>query len=200
MSDDLLDAVDALTEKRRIQLWAGVSRRDDSLFVELRKAVVSNVGSGDGASKAARERTPLDVTAFTLLEEIDGRIRSWHLDYASRPTGDISHALRTWYLMFTRNPKEESDISKHVLILTGWARRIIDIIDPPKTLELTVPCPECGRRWVTRGQGSEVESVAALTASLRGSEDYEASCAGCGRRWAGVSQLRRLRILIDETG
>lgn len=201
MTNDLLTLVDELTQPIRVEFWQGLekhTRTDDPLLLQLKAAVVSNMGGGSGASKSARERTPLDVQAFSLLEEIDGRVRSWHIDYASRAPYELTNALRGWYVLFTRHPKEEADISRHMSILAGWVGRISDIVDPPKRIELTVPCPRCNRRWITRGVGHEAESTGALSALLRNGEEFEASCGGCGHRWVGIGAVRMLRTEIDE--
>lgn len=171
-----------------------------SLLEELRLAVVSNIGGGSGGSKAARERTPLDVTAFNLLEQIDGRVRSWVDEFGESRSGGLEWVLRRWYALFTRYPREGAVEGRYVGILSGWAQQIEDLIDPPARQEITSPCPECGQLWVTKGQGSDTESIRALWASWRTNpEDSDASCQGCGKVWHGVIGMRSLRMAIDDT-
>jgi len=175
-----------------------VRHEQDALLDWLQKAVSSSVGRGAGGGKAARERTPLDVSAFSLLEEIDGRVRSWMLDFGDT-RGDLKRLLRGWYVKFTAVPREEADERRHYGIVAGWRQRIVDLMDSPTPVEITSPCPSCGQLWVTRGSGSDVESIRALWAIWRERpEDSQASCQGCGRVWHGVSQMRSLRISIDE--
>jgi hypothetical protein len=176
-----------------------VRRRDPSLLEQLRRAVTGDIGGGSGASKSARERTPMDVSAFGLLEEIDGRVRSWMQEAGEPYAGDLPTLLRAWYVSFTRYPKDEDTSRHHFGILASWRQRIIDIVDSPDPVEITSPCPNCGQLWVTRGHGHDVESVRALWAIWRTKpEDSEARCQGCGKVWRGVSQMRSLRIAIDE--
>jgi|GEM_PF-5230777 len=174
-------------------------RHDQPALLDwLTTAVHSSVGRGSGGSKAARERTPLDISAFTLLEEIDGRVRSWMLDFGET-RGELKHLLRSWYVKWVASPREESDERRHFGIVSGWRQRIADLMDSPTPVEITSPCPECGQLWVTRGQGVEADSIRALWAIWRTKpEDSQASCQGCGKTWHGVSQMRSLRIAIDE--
>jgi hypothetical protein len=170
-----------------------------SLVEQLRLAVVSNIGGGSGASKAARERTPLDVTAFTLLEQIDGRVRSWVDEFGESRSGGLEWVVRRWYSLFTRYPREEAVEGRYVGILSGWAQQIEDLMDPPARQEITSPCPACGQLWVTRGQKDDTESVRALWASWRSTpENSDASCQGCGKVWHGVMGMRSLRMAIDD--
>lgn len=204
MSDDqaLLDLVDQLTKPHRATFWQGTAvrhRLDDSLLEQLRCAVVGDLGGGRGASKPARERTPMDVLAFSLLEEVDGRVRSWLIDMGQPHAGGVGHLLRAWYVVFVRSERDETTIGRHHAVLAGWVKRIRDIIDPPDRIELTDPCPRCGQMWVTRGHGEDAESVRALWATYREPQDEsDASCQGCGHSWRGITGMRRLRIELDE--
>lgn len=176
-----------------------VRHEQDALLDWLQKAVSSSVGRGSGGGKAARERTPLDVSAFTLLEDIDGRVRSWMLDFGET-RGDLKGLLRAWYVKWRSVPREESDERRHFSIVSGWRQRIVDLMDSPTPVEITSPCPACGQLWVTRGFGVEAESIRALWAIWRERpEDSQASCQGCGKTWHGISQMRSLRIAIDES-
>lgn len=199
---ELLDLIDQLTKPDHVHITRNgerVVRTDAALIEQLHNAVVGNVGGTGGPSRAARERTPLDITAFTLLEQIDGRARSWCAELDGDDKGDLTDVLRRWYSLWDRYPRQEVDTRRRTAIVGGWVTQITDIIDPPTKLEITSRCPECGQRWVTRGVGSDAESVGALTAILRDGTEFEASCAGCGHRWVGVSRMRQLRIAIDES-
>jgi len=199
---ELLDLIDQLTQPEYVPITRKgqrVTRKDEALLEQLRRAVIGDVGGGRGGSRAARERTPMDVTAFTLLEQIDGRVRSWVHDLNGDEKGELVSVLRRWYNLWTRYPRIEADTRRHSAVVAGWVTQISDIIDPPTKLEITSRCPECQQRWITRGSGNEAESVGALSAILRDGTEFEASCAGCGKRWVGVSQMRQLRIAIDES-
>lgn len=197
---ELIDLINELTQPIRVDVWQGMTkhvRTDPPLLDQLKAAVTSNVGGAGGGSKAARERTPLDVIAFTLLEQIDGQVRAWLKDAGEPWAGDISPLLRAWYVMHTRYERPKSD--RHFGIVARWVASIHDLIDPPTRQEITSPCPNCGQTWVTRGQGNDAESLRALWALWRGNaEDSAAHCEGCGKTWKGVSQMRSLRIAIDD--
>src|SRR5690554_1967822 len=64
----------------------GIRRRvDPSLLEQLRRAITSDLGGAGGSARPARERTSLDVAAFGMYEDIDGRVRSWLADVGERP-------------------------------------------------------------------------------------------------------------------
>lgn len=193
---DLVCEWEAAHEKPTVD---GLVRHEQPALIDwLQKAVSSSVGKGKGGGKAARERTPLDISAFSLLEEIDGRVRSWMLDYGDT-RGELKRLLRAWYVKFNAVPREEADERRHFGIVAGWRQRIADLMDSPTPVEITSPCPACGQVWVTRGFGGDAESIRALWAIWREKpEDSQASCQGCGKTWHGVSQMRSLRIAIDE--
>lgn len=199
----LLDIVNELSEPIRVEFWIGThkhTRTDPALLEQLRIAVAGDIGGRGGASKPARERTPIDVGALTLLEEIDGRVRAWLVESGVEHRGDLKVALRRWYGVWTRYPRELSDESRVFAILQGWVGRIRDLVDPPTRQELTARCPECGQMWATRGNGADMESVRALWAVWRvPAEDSEAKCEACGKSWRGVTSMRRLRIALDES-
>jgi len=199
---ELLDLINELTQPIRVDVWQGMTkhvRTDPPLLDQLKAAVSGDLGGGSGASKPARERTPLDITAFTMLEQIDGQVRSWMKEAGEPWAGELRPLLRTWYVVFTRYDRGEDTSRRHFLILARWVAGIRDLIDPPTRYEVTSPCPNCGQVWVTRGNGQDAESVRALWVSWRSlPEDSDATCQGCGKTWRGVSQIRSLRIAIDD--
>lgn len=202
MSDDLLESVDRLTKQIRVTVWVDetiVRREQKPLLDQLRDRVGNSVGYGRGGGSLPNERVPIDATAFTLLEDIDGRVRSWVLDMTGSPAGPLVPLLRHWYVLFTQKQREESEILDYQRILDGWWSQVRDVIDPPVKQEITSPCPNCGQAWVDRGTGEERSMRRALWALWRDpKEDSEAHCEGCGKRWPGVAAMRSLRIAIDD--
>lgn len=206
---ELLDAIDAITKPVAVANWIPnkdgekeiVRREDPPLLTQLKSAISSNIGSGGGAGRAARERTPLDVGAFQLYETIDGRVRAWMVDagQGAQSRTEVGQVLRAWYVVWTaKNPYEQLVIA-HTKIITGWAASIRDILDPPTKLEITDPCPICGQMWGTTGEGESEESTRALWAFLRPDETTSYGlCTACDKVWNGVAGLRRMRIAIDD--
>lgn len=186
----------------------GLMRRVDApLLDRLRMAVVSSVG-GTGGGKQARERTPMDVGAFTLYEDIDGRVRSWLDSMGERHPGlSAVEALRRWYVLWIAQPRTDDTKASYASTLDGWAGQIRDKLDSPKRIEITAPCPSCGEEWVNIGlklengedDPDDVERVRALAAVERETIDESyAMCAACKSVWMGVGRMRSLRIAIDD--
>ena len=213
--NDLLTAVDALSKPQRVAQWQGegesrkiFKRLDPPLLDWLQEAIGSNIGGG-GGGKQARERVPMDFGAFTLYEDIDGRIRSWMAELGATTGKNVTPAqmLRTWYTLWNAQTHTDSLNNAYAGIMEGWAQAIKDKLDPPKRIEITSPCPACGREWVNVGlklmDGSDdpddVERVRVLNAVEREKiEDSYAMCSACNRVWLGVPQMRTLRIAIDD--
>lgn len=186
-----------------------VHRMDAALLEQLRAAITSDIGGNSGSGRQARERTPLDVGAFTLYEDIDGRIRSWMVELDAKPGVALTaeQVLRSWYTLWMATNPEPAQEDRRTRVLEGWARQIRDKLAPPKRIEITSPCPMCGREWINVGlkldDGSDdpddVERVHVLTAVERESlDDSYALCAACETVWRGVTQLRALRNAIDD--
>lgn len=204
----LLDAVDAITKVQHVRENVGESifeRADEPLLDLLYNAIRSNIG-GNGGGKQARERTPLDVGAFQLYETIDSRIRAWLLDLGQRPAKDATarNMLRTWYRLWLANSSFEKYYQS---VIEGWEQQIKDKLDPPKRIEISAPCPACGKEFVNIGlklaDGSDdpndVERVRVLNAVERENiADSYVLCSACERVWTGVPELRQLRIWIDD--
>lgn len=208
-------ALDRLTKPRQVAEWQGdgdsrtiFKRLDPPLLDWLREAIANNVG-GSGGGKQARERTPLDVGAFTLYEDIDGRVRSWMLELGARPGNDLSPAqvLRSWYVLWNQYTPSEPIVLAYANTLDGWVQRIEDVIDPPKRIEITAACPMCGQEWMNIGlklddgtdDPNDVERVRVLVAVERENmHESFAMCRACDRVWTGTGEMRRLRIALDD--
>ena len=210
-SELLLDALDKLTKPQTVANWRGddiVRRTDPPLLDWLRDAIANSMG-GSGGGKQARERTPMDVGAFTLYEDIDGRVRSWVNDLGGKPGKNLTptQILRSWYVLWNVGNPSERMVAAYAHILEGWVQAVNDILDPPKRIEITSPCPVCGREWINVGlklpDGSDdpndLERVRVLIAVERESiHESFAMCRACDRVWTGTGEMRLLRIAIDD--
>jgi len=208
---DLLDAIDELTKPVTVKLHQlevlsrgrgaraerVIHRKDPALLDRLRVAISNNMGGGSGAGQAARERTPLDIAALTLYEEIDERIRSWVLELGGKPDGDLGGRLQHWYRLFIGSSM--ADEGHRLLVVRRWVQSIRDLLEPPSKAEITASCPRCGRMWVLVGHGEQAEPVRALWMISRDTlEESYAICRGCSVRWVGVHDMRALRIALDD--
>lgn len=190
--------------------WTSNPRKlsDAPLLDQLQSAVANNIG-GNGGGKQARERTPLDVGAFQLYETIDGRLRAWLLDLGAKPGKNVTarEMLRSWYALWIGGVHDDSFDKHYQSILEGWEQQIRDRLDPPKRIEISAPCPACGKEYVNiglkladgRDDPNDVERVRVLNAVER--ENISESfvlCSACDKIWTGVPEMRQLRIWIDD--
>lgn len=78
--------------------------------------------------------------------------------------------------------------------LPAWVARIEAQDDRPRKIELTVACPECGKRWVLR----DGERRAAVRIELGRGAAPTAACAdpGCGASWVGWPRMRALGAAV----
>lgn len=207
----LRTAVDALTKPVTVAEWIGENsdrtlfrRTDPALLEQLRDAVASSLGGSSGSGKAARERTPIDEGAFSLLEEIDGKARAWLDELGARPGKAVStvDVLRSWLVMYQAHPlpRTELEVARFERRIRSWTTRIVDKLNPPPSFEITAPCPECQVEWLRLGgTRDEDEQMRALVAVIREPvEAAHAQCRSCGARWEGIGGMRALRIAIDD--
>lgn len=183
-------------------------RTDPPLLDWLQESIGSNTG-GSGGGKQARERTPIDVGAFTLYEDIDGRIRSWMSELGGKVGKSLTatQILSTWYTLWQGTNPSDGLIEAYANIMEGWADAIRDILDPPKRIEITSACPFCGQEWINvglkRADGTDdpddTERVRVLVAVERENmQDSYATCRACDRVWKGTGMMRHLRIAMDD--
>jgi hypothetical protein len=217
--DPLLVAVDALTKPQQVVEWqeavpekgierAIKKRTNPPLLDWLALSVANNLGGG-GGGKPARERTPIDIAALTLYESIDERVKSWLAELGAKPGKNVTptQVLRSWYALWIGGHHNDGIERAYTSVLEAWEQRILDILDPPKRIEITAPCPACGQEWHNLGlkledgtdDPDDAERVRVLNAVERATlQDSYAMCTACNRVWAGVSQMRQLRIAMDD--
>ena len=186
-----------------------IRRRTELPLLEQLQNMIAASSETGGPGKPGRERVPIDASAFDLYEMIDGRIRSWLDDLGARPGKSVTtgQALRSWFVLWAAGQHDEKLEARHRTILDGWAGQIRDKLQPPRRIEITAPCPVCGKEWINVGlkladgkdDPEDVEMVRVLNAVERETlEDSYALCSACQTVWAGVGRMRQLRIDIDD--
>lgn len=204
----LLDAVDALTKPIAVvntidgkmvrrRFADGRPNDDPPLLDQLLARIQASMGDRVGAGRSG-SGVLIDATAFETHEDIDGRLRTWILDLGGTPGARAltRELLRHWYRLYIAGVHPVGEDERYREVLVRWERRILDVLTPPKRIELTAPCPVCGQEFHRTGN-DEIARV--LNAFERESlETSYAMCAACDRVWTGVSQMRWLRILMDD--
>lgn len=166
----------------------------EPLLPRLRESIGASLGGTRGGVNAAHERSVLNVAAFTLYEDLDGRISVLTGD----TTGWPEERLRRWRERYAaariRGEVPEATWLLTVGVVGGWVQRIEDLMDPPVMMELLAPCPNCGARYITTSSSTR---VSALFAGYRRGGDITARCRVCKTLWTGESQLIVLARLIE---
>jgi hypothetical protein len=173
-----------------------------SLLAQLRQSIHSSLGKTEEGRSSAEGHNALNITAFTLYENIDGLIRSHH-SYLTGATikADPERLLTLWYIEFA-NQCRAGKISDLVLartktMLAKWIRDIQNLYDPATMKELIGECPNCDQRYFF-DQNEEVLR-SALYAHYRADNTPEAQCRCCGAQWYGAKELRDLGYHIGAT-
>lgn len=203
--DPLLDAVDDLTRPKPVKVdtdngptWA----TEDALLVQLEEAIRSTMNSGSGAGGSPWTRNVLDSAALHQAAVINSQIGDWCRMAGLTATRDAVTDLRAWYanrLSVSPHEREASD-AWYLDQMTAWAGQIRAMVNPPKTIEITAPCPLCGEGTYTNDIGERVTNPVIVqyrpeTGSIW--QDAKALCRACEHVWSGEWELRALRHDVD---
>lgn len=190
--------VDRLSARHTEQIWNGetiVSVTREPLLAQIRAAMYGDLGRTEsGKSAAAQERSVLDITAFTIYEDITGRIEAYHRHLTRKPKRDTpEETLRAWYVVFDSNYRAgkytAQQVHRTLAQLTRFVSRIVGHFDQPRAKELEGPCPQCSVTDVKDAQGAR---QTALYASYKAGEQPFVRCRGCGAEWFGERTLLEL--------
>lgn len=191
--DILEDLVDRLTVKFPEMGPFGVVAHDP-LLQQLRESISSSTGRTHRMAVPLAERSPLNIAAFDLYEDLDGRIAVLAGDAQGRP----EDRLRAWHLAFeaSRHLGEVTEVEwlTMVALVGDWVRRIDAMFDPPLQREILAACPMCSVRHILSTQGLQ---QSALYAEYRRGYALVARCRACNERWTGEAQLIALARTID---
>lgn len=196
MTNELLDAVDELTKPVQLHQTIPDSRftcvvHDVALLDRLEQEIRFSL-SREGSKSLPNQRIPLNGGALGLFMRISSQITDW-ANGAGAPVykGDPSRTLRSWFVVWTRDPREHDLIAARARILHGWAGQIRREIEPPRQRELPDPCPACGAgEWWRDGERYVKPLVVEIPRNPEASliDESSASCRACGKRW-GAREL-----------
>jgi len=200
-----------LAEKHTDHVWTGDTIRPlerAPLMADLRRAISGDMGrSVSGSSSNPQTRSVLDLGAFTLYEDISGRIEAFHKALTgSRPRETPEATLRAWYVAyraFFMSGKYTAVQTVRVRNQLGtFVHRIQTYLDPPRVKELSGACPidGCGMEHYKSPAGA---TQTALYASYKTGEEPFAKCRACGSEWVGTGPLvvlgRHIGATLDES-
>lgn len=204
---DLLDAVDALTKPRIEHLpqidddgkWLKAHTVEHPpLLVQLKEAVNPSTNTAAGSSSLASTRNLVDSDALFEYSTMTAAIGDWCHIIQSERTRDPVVDLRRWYIAFNRT---DSDPSFYLAELNRWAKLIRNILEPPKRMEVTTPCPVCDKRTWTDPEGNEL--LFPVVVEYKVPQDGEAIkptalCRACDAVWKGFDAVKELAEELNE--
>lgn len=209
---DLLSAVDALTktesEHHVIMSDYGVYRAPvyvrthtvthPPLLERLREAVNPSKNTAAGSSALASTRNLIDSDALYEYSKMTSAIGSWCRAFKADRTRDPVTDLRRWYVAFQQYDNEPQ---WYIDELRHWATLIRNILEPPKRIEITEPCPVCGKRAYTDQDGNELLFPVIIEYRVPKDEDSiipKALCRACQTVWAGYDAVAELADELKE--
>jgi hypothetical protein len=138
---------------------------------------------------------PIDADALEMVAQIQDALSQYAIwlpfAYIKR---DVSNSLDAWKTAVDSwvrdghlSDEAEYDATRYA---ESWVRQIQSKFEPDKTLDWTDACYLCGHRRV------EVDEMERFAIRINLTQKT-AECAGCGKRWSGVEELKQLRYFTN---
>lgn len=167
----------------------------DSLYVQLREALVTPQQKGTGAH--AGSQPPVWIDAADLLREIDTAVEAWQPN-AGVFDGDLSEeptpeTVRRLDLLDSRKwrPQDSNGVQQIADACVSWTVKIGQLLDPVAKWTLPNPCPACATSVVyRRDSGGESVRQPALQIGPLGCE-----CQKCRTVWGPDLFVHLSRVL-----
>lgn len=168
-----------------------------ALIDQIRAAIHSGTGRTHGGHASPNERSPLDMAAFAVFEDIDGQIASMFVsatDLPKLPTAEEN--ITGWWEEFqaahARGEVVPVQIDVAFQRIEGWVKRIEDYFEPPVVKEITHACPRCSERYFYTAEARVPVRRSALYVEVRPGKPMEGFCRCCGAEWTGEARLQQL--------
>lgn len=204
----LLDAVDALTARwsHRVEQPETEDQPAKTTIIRhrprlqmLADAIITSTNK-DGGGALARERDVMNSTAAQMLVDYRRAINkaAATLDV---PPGDPIPTLRAWYVASRAKITTDAWENEWVDTLTGWARDIDNLLNPPETVIVEAACPLCESAFFTDKDKRELPwPIRARKWDIRqhGTDAADASCLVCGAKWDGITAIRELAYELES--
>jgi hypothetical protein len=210
---DILAVVDRLTMPHETAVLVEhddgsserVKIRHDALLKQLRDAVRSSTSSHPIGGGLASERNVIDSDALEQYEAISRKIAKMFSEVSdATPFGEPESNLRYWYIAFANLvglKKVGSDVVEDKYkTLNRIASSIETKLNPPTILEITSPCPRCGKEFGTDEHGVYRRAilVESRITEYRSLDHTRARCIVCQATWLHGRGMRQLRYEIDH--
>lgn len=194
----LADAVKLLTEARTEYTtitdddgtWLRVEAVEHpSLLEQLIKGTGAASGAGGSGSGI-----PIDADALEMVAQIRDTLRQYAIWLPFEYTRDLELAVQNWAEKTSdwvrdghMSDEAEHDATRYA---ESWVRQIQSKFEPDKIIDWTDPCYSCGNRRI------EVDELERFAIRINLTQKT-ADCAGCGKKWTGLEELKQLRYLTN---
>jgi hypothetical protein len=161
--------------------------------------VSSSLNSGSGSGGSAWTRNVLDSAALYQAGIITSQIGDWCRIAGATVTRDAVTDLRTWYVAHTVRPDHSDEF--YLLQLQAWAGQIRAMVNPPKVIEITAPCPVCGEGAYVNDMGERITNPLTLTYRPDSNHLWKNSkvlCRACDAVWVGGDAMEELADELNE--
>jgi hypothetical protein len=177
------------------------------LLVWLEQSVTEVVKRGGAGSNGAG--VPIDFEALHLLNRIRkacAQIRE--ALFLTRKTGNLAaDVAEAWTITKQARDRHEVDDTQWERIrdeLEKWVQQITTEQDArARKMELTVPCPQCGERWMEEPiddlhpeLGNDRKPAVVIEYSAGRAPIAECRVVTCEAMWVGWSQVRLLGVAV----
>jgi hypothetical protein len=201
MTDELLAAVNALTSSEVThyaqydddgKLIRTHTVTLDPLLDRLVAAIHSSTSGKAGGGNPAT-RAVLNSDALFASMRITSQITDWCNAARVTPTRNPARDLRAWYSEY------EGAEAFYIRQLRKWAWTIRNLLDPPRTFQITAPCPECKATEYTDKEGDiRPHPLRPEYPDPESALEAVVICQACGQMFGGGEfALRSLRFDID---
>ena len=193
-------AVSRLTEHHSVMTDAGEVTWPP-LLVWLNDAVTEQVKRGQAGSGGTG--SPINAEALVILQRIEAGMKQMRQALYLPPMRDLMAAVPdTWGRAQTYRHNGELEDQQWERICDAFPKWVADIEaewdDRARMMEVTVPCPKCGERWVLEDDNGTEKRRSAIIVEYADGRAPTAECrtAECGGFWVGWADVARLGFTL----
>lgn len=196
-------AVERLTQEHTEHTEAGPVEWPP-LLEWLEKSVTEQVKRGQAGSGGTGNL--IDLEALALLQRIELGVRQMrealYLPTIRDTAKGLIEAWKTAEKYHSKGELEDAQWERICEAIPAWVTAIEqEWNDRTRIMEITVPCPRCGTRWVLEDQDGEEKRRSAVRIEYAPNRAPVAKCnaAECEAIWVGWSDMMRLGLTVDAS-
>ena len=174
------------------------------LLLWLDGAVTEQVKRGQAGSGGSG--SPIDLGALALLQRIEHGVKLMREALYLPAMRDLQGAVReTWDSAQAYQAKGELDPQQWERITEAFPEWVAAIEqewdDRTRRMEITVPCPRCGTRWILEEDNGAEKRRSAVSVEYAEGRAPVAECraADCEAMWVGWADVAKLGFTLGAT-